>query len=67
MKTVKLNNDYEMPVIGLGTWRSQPGEVYQAIRWAIKLGYQLIDCAPIYGNEAEIGQAIQDAVSEGDI
>lgn len=41
MKTVKLNNDYEMPVIGLGTWRSQPGEVYQAIRWAIKLGYQL--------------------------
>ena len=67
MKTVKLNNDYEMPVIGLGTWRSQPGEVYQAIRWAIKLGYQLIDCAPIYGNEAEIGQAIHDAVSEGDI
>lgn len=67
MKTVKLNNDYEMPVVGLGTWRSQPGEVYQAIRWAIKLGYQLIDCAPIYGNEAEIGQAIHDAVSEGDI
>ena len=67
MKKVKLNNNFEMPVLGLGTWRSQPGAVYQAIRWAIKLGYQLIDCAPIYGNEAEIGQAIHDAISEGDI
>lgn len=67
MKTVKLNDEYEMPVIGLGTWKSKPGEVYQAIRWAIKVGYQHIDCAPIYGNEAEIGQAIHDAINEGDI
>lgn len=67
MKTVKLNNDNEMPVIGLGTWKAQAGEVYQAIRWAIKLGYQQIDCAPVYGNEAEIGQAIHDAINEGDI
>lgn len=67
MKKVKLNNDYEMPIIGLGTWKAKEGEVYQAIRWAIKLGYQSIDCAPIYGNEAEIGQAIHDAIKEGDI
>lgn len=67
MKAVKLNSDYEIPMIGLGTWKSQPGEVYQAIRWAIKLGYRHIDCAPIYGNEKEIGQALHDAVSEGDI
>lgn len=67
MKAVKLNSDYEVPMIGLGTWKSQPGEVYQAIRWAIKLGYRHIDCAPIYGNEKEIGQALHDAVAEGDI
>lgn len=67
MKTLKLNDDYEMPMVGLGTWKSKPGEVYQAIRWAIKFGYQHIDCAPIYGNQAEIGQAIHDAVKEGDI
>ena len=67
MENIRLNNDSEMPVIGLGTWQSGPGEAYQAVRWAIKLGYKMIDCAPIYGNEAEIGQAIADAINEGDI
>ena len=67
MKYVRLNNDSEMPIIGLGTWQSRPGETYQAIRWAIKLGYKMIDCASIYGNQAEIGQAIADAIREGDI
>lgn len=67
MKYVKLNTETEMPIIGLGTWKAKPGEVYQAIRWAIKLGYRHIDCAPIYGNEKEIGQALHDAMAEGDI
>lgn len=67
MRYVTLNTDAEMPIIGLGTWQAKPGEVYQAIRWAIKLGYTSFDCAAIYGNEAEIGQALHDAVREGDI
>lgn len=67
MKLVKLNNEIEMPIIGLGTWKAKPGEVYQAIRWAIKYGYRHIDCAPIYGNEKEIGQALADAVKEDDV
>ena len=67
MKSVKLNNEAEMPIVGLGTWKSKPGEVYQAVRWAIKYGYRHIDCAPIYGNEKEIGQALADAMNEGDV
>jgi len=67
MKYVTLNTDAKMPIIGLGTWQSKPGEAYQAVRWAIKLGYRLIDCASIYGNQAEIGQALADAVREGDV
>lgn len=67
MKSIKLNTEAQMPIIGLGTWRSNPGEVYQAVRWAIKVGYRQIDCAAIYGNEAEIGQALHDAVAEGDV
>ena len=67
MKYVLLSNDVKMPIIGLGTWLSKPGEVYQAIRWAIKLGYKHFDCASIYGNQEEIGQALKDAINEGDI
>ena len=31
MKYVTLNNDRKMPVMGLGTWKAAPGEVYQAV------------------------------------
>ena len=37
MKSVKLNNEAEMPIVGLGTWKSKPGEVYQAVRKATEL------------------------------
>ncbi len=49
-----------MPVLGLGTWKSEKGEVYQAIHEAVRVGYRHIDCAAIYGNEVEIGQAFRD-------
>lgn len=67
MKTITLNTDDQMPIMGLGTFLSAPGEVYQAVRWAIKLGYRHLDCAAVYGNEKEVGQAIHDAIAEGDI
>ncbi|MBQ8346823.1 MAG: aldo/keto reductase [Alphaproteobacteria bacterium] len=67
MKYVTLNTDYKMPVIGLGTWKSAEEKTYQAVRWAIKAGYQHVDCAAVYGNEETVGQALHDAVAEGDI
>ena len=54
-----------MPAIGLGTWKAKNKEVKEAVITAIKAGYRHIDCAEIYGNEAAIGEAITQCISEG--
>lgn len=58
-KSVKLNTGAEMPTVGLGTWKSKPGEVEHAVEHALKYGYKHIDTAAAYDNETEVGKGIK--------
>ncbi len=55
----------QMPLFGLGTWRSEPNVIKDVVLNAIRLGYRHIDCAEIYGNEHEVGDALEQIFREG--
>lgn len=53
-----LNNGVVMPGLGLGVFQSSPDETVIAVRAALDTGYRHIDTAAGYGNEREVGRAI---------
>ncbi len=60
MQKTKLNNGVEIPIIGFGLYKMEPGEqAQQAISWALEAGYRHIDTASRYRNEKDVGIAIQ--------
>jgi diketogulonate reductase-like aldo/keto reductase len=60
MKTVKLNNGVEMPVLGFGVFQvTDLNECERSVRDAIETGYRLIDTAQSYMNEEAVGRAIK--------
>jgi alcohol dehydrogenase (NADP+) len=57
-----------MPAIGLGTFGSDhvpASAVAAVVSDAIRVGYRHIDCAAVYGNERQIGEALRSAMDGG--
>lgn len=50
-----------IPKLGFGTWRITGAACVEAVRDALEIGYDHIDTARAYGNEAEVGQALHDS------
>jgi len=58
MTKLSLNNNVEMPALGLGVFQTPPDETRAAVQAALSTGYRHIDTAAAYGNERKVGEAI---------
>jgi 2,5-diketo-D-gluconate reductase A len=50
-----------MPLLGFGTWQIRGEDAVRAVATALEVGYRHIDTATVYGNEADVGQALRDS------
>ena len=55
MGLLALNDGRSMPQLGLGTWGLFADHGVASIRQALEIGYELVDTAAFYGNEATVG------------
>lgn len=58
MKNVTMNTGNTIPQLGYGTYKIAPEDTVDAVTMALEAGYRHIDTAQMYGNEAEVGEAI---------
>ncbi len=56
--TITLNNGVTVPAVGFGVFQTTSDETIAAVETALRAGYRHIDTAAAYGNEREVGRAI---------
>ena len=59
--TLKLSGGNQLPILGFGVWDSPSHLTTQSCLSALKTGYRHIDTAQLYGNETEVGKALQES------
>ncbi|MFG3697670.1 aldo/keto reductase [Micromonospora sp. NPDC047620] len=59
--TVPLPGEVRMPLLGFGTWQATGQAGYEAVLAALDAGYRHVDTATMYGNEDEVGRAVQES------
>nr|XP_023487782.1 aldo-keto reductase family 1 member C23-like protein isoform X1 [Equus caballus] len=67
---LKLNDGHSIPVLGFGTYAPEEvpkSKASEATKLAIDAGFRHIDCAHLYNNEKEVGQAIRSKIEDGTV
>ncbi|MFT4126513.1 MAG: aldo/keto reductase [Gordonia sp. (in: high G+C Gram-positive bacteria)] len=57
--SITLNNGVQIPQLGFGVFQIAPADAVAATLAALEVGYRHIDTAQMYGNEAQVGEAIR--------
>lgn len=57
--TLELNDGNRMPQLGFGVFEVEPQDATDAVLHALHTGYRSVDTAAMYGNEAEVAEAIE--------
>jgi 2,5-diketo-D-gluconate reductase A len=57
--TVTLNDARAIPQLGFGVFQVPPKQTQATVERALEVGYRHIDTAQMYGNEAEVGAAVE--------
>eukprot|EP00930_Biecheleria_cincta_P035791 TRINITY_DN24595_c0_g1_i1.p1 TRINITY_DN24595_c0_g1~~TRINITY_DN24595_c0_g1_i1.p1 ORF type:complete len:310 (-),score=38.34 TRINITY_DN24595_c0_g1_i1:174-1103(-) len=57
--SITLNNGWQLPTLGFGTAQMKSVACETAVSQALAAGYRLIDTASQYGNEEEVGRALE--------
>jgi 2,5-diketo-D-gluconate reductase A len=56
---ITLNDQNAIPQVGLGVWRTSPGDAPKAVKTALQAGYRHVDTAAIYENEEGVGEGLR--------
>ncbi|MET8082864.1 aldo/keto reductase [Micromonospora sp. NPDC005237] len=65
---ISLNDGTTIPQLGFGVFQIEPKDTVAAVTTALETGYRHIDTAEMYGNEAEVGEAIRmSGLDRGDV
>mgnify|MGYP003378143573 CR=1 FL=1 len=56
---ITLNDGVQIPQLGFGVFQIDPDDTKDATLTALRAGYRHIDTAQMYGNEAQVGEAIR--------
>jgi 2,5-diketo-D-gluconate reductase A len=65
---IELNDGHTIPQLGFGVFQIPPRDTVEAVTEALEVGYRHIDTAEMYGNEREVGQAVeQSGLDRGEV